>query len=226
MINNKIYIGKTEKNIDERLINHFNKAKSGKSKMLISKAILKYGFENFKIEVIEKCLDISSLNQREIYWIKEFNSINKLIGYNCTLGGTGGDTYTNNPNYDLICEKHKIIMLNESSEMKEKRTKKLKGLIRKKSTCKAISKARKGMMFTETHKNNISIKTKEAMRSLNIYNIKPVDCYDLDNNYVKTFKSLAEASRELNIGKMSIFKNCNGKRNKAGNFIFKYSNDI
>jgi intein-encoded DNA endonuclease-like protein len=47
-------------------------------------AFKKYGIDNFTIEVFEKCT-ISSLNAREIYWIKEINTFH--YGYNQTLGG-------------------------------------------------------------------------------------------------------------------------------------------
>ena len=97
-------------------------------------------------------------------------------------------------------------------------------VLSKDSTCNKISKARLGMKFTENHKANISIKTKEAMKDIDIYNKVKVDCFTLDDVYIKTFSSLSEASKELDINKNSIFKNCKSKRNRAGNFKFKYAN--
>lgn len=43
-------------------------------------AILKYGWENFKHEVLEESEDISFLKEREVFWIEHFNSIE--AGYN------------------------------------------------------------------------------------------------------------------------------------------------
>ena len=45
------------------------------------------GLENFVFEVIEE-VDNSLLNEREIFWIKEYNSLSPN-GYNLTTGGEG-----------------------------------------------------------------------------------------------------------------------------------------
>ena len=53
---------------------------------LIHKMIEQYGIDNFKFEVIEEC-PVDALNEREIYWIKYYNSFEN--GYNLTRGGKG-----------------------------------------------------------------------------------------------------------------------------------------
>ena len=56
---------------------------------LIKSAIKKYGLENFFKTILEECSSKDELNQREVYWIKELQTIKN--GYNLTEGGTGGD---------------------------------------------------------------------------------------------------------------------------------------
>ena len=51
-INNKIYIGQTIRTIKERWSSHKHDAKGKKTDMVISKAIRKYGEENFIISII------------------------------------------------------------------------------------------------------------------------------------------------------------------------------
>lgn len=46
----------------------------------------KYGQENFEFKVIEEC-DITCLDEREIFWIKQFDAFHN--GYNQTIGGNG-----------------------------------------------------------------------------------------------------------------------------------------
>lgn len=75
---------------------------------LIDKAIYKYGSNNFKVELIEECNSIGEVNKREIYWISKFNSTNKNIGYNLTIGGEGGDTYRFKSNEEMNKIKSKI----------------------------------------------------------------------------------------------------------------------
>ena len=83
LINHKIYIGKTIHTLEERIQRH----KWGK-KSLISRAMRKYGFENFVYIVLEECETAEKLNEREIYWIAKLNC-KKPNGYNMTDGGEG-----------------------------------------------------------------------------------------------------------------------------------------
>jgi group I intron endonuclease len=74
LINGKIYIGKDSHN-------NPNYIGSGK---IIKYAIKKYGIENFSKEILEYCT-MDNIDEREIYWIKKFDSINN--GYNISPGG-------------------------------------------------------------------------------------------------------------------------------------------
>jgi group I intron endonuclease len=82
LVNNKVYIGKSEKPFNSKYLG---------SGILLHKAILKYGISNFKVELIEYCDSLNQLNTREKYWILKYlkNS------YNLAEGGTGGWTTKN-----------------------------------------------------------------------------------------------------------------------------------
>lgn len=107
LINNKVYVGKDVKNLDCYL-------GSGK---LLKLAIKKYGKENFKKEILEVCKNFTELEKQEKFWIKKLDSINS--GYNLTEGGTGGDTFTNNSDKELIRENLKQRVFSE--EVRKKR---------------------------------------------------------------------------------------------------------
>lgn len=84
-LNDKVYVGQTIQSLNKRFIGHCCNSKSDRSSsMHIKRAILKYGKEHFKIELIEEC-ETSLLDEREIYWINYYNSFNN--GYNLTEGG-------------------------------------------------------------------------------------------------------------------------------------------
>lgn len=86
-INNKVYIGKTERTVKERWKEHqYNISRYG-DKLPLYKAMTKYGKENFSIEAIEECSN-EIIDDREIYWIAYYESYKD--GYNCTGGGEGG----------------------------------------------------------------------------------------------------------------------------------------
>lgn len=77
LIENKIYIGQDSKNNTE----YYGSGRKLKAK------IAKYGKDNFIKEILEEC-DIDKLNDREVYWISYYDSMNPNIGYNLTSGGS------------------------------------------------------------------------------------------------------------------------------------------
>lgn len=79
-INNKIYIGQTTKDLNERLRQHISKALQNKDNNHFHSAIRKYGKENFIIELLEDNVSIENLLDREEHYIKQFDSVNS--GYN------------------------------------------------------------------------------------------------------------------------------------------------
>lgn len=83
LLNGKVYVGQTTKELRVRLYNHRNNKRS-----LISKALNKYGEDNFKIEIIDTATSKEDLDEKEMYWIQFYNCIAPK-GYNLTLGGEG-----------------------------------------------------------------------------------------------------------------------------------------
>ena len=95
-LNQKIYIGKSV-DIQERWNTHKRESQTPQSlwdknyrgvNTAFHAALRKYGIDNFTYEVIEEC-DETLLNERERYWISFYNSTDKNIGYNMTIGGDG-----------------------------------------------------------------------------------------------------------------------------------------
>ena len=82
-INNRIYIGKTV-NFKRRMSKH----KYSKRKTYISRAIQKYGWENFKREIIIDNVPEEDLSGLEISYIETENTM-APAGYNLTKGGEG-----------------------------------------------------------------------------------------------------------------------------------------
>lgn len=92
IITNEMYVGQTKKTAEERWKAHLEDIFwNSKLKTNFAEAVRKYGKENFKIEVLEVCSSEVELLEKEQYWIKKLDSINK--GYNMTPGGKGNNTY-------------------------------------------------------------------------------------------------------------------------------------
>ena len=92
LINNKKYIGQTN-NFERRVREHkscsFN-PKSVNYEDKIHQAIRKYGYDNFKIEIVEIIENVENydlVNEREQYWIREERSLLTQWGYNVLEGG-------------------------------------------------------------------------------------------------------------------------------------------
>lgn len=83
LLNGKIYVGQTQRSFEERISEH-----KYHGKLYIDREIKKYGWENFKAEIIEECQTVEELNEREIFWIATLNTL-KPNGYNLTVGGSG-----------------------------------------------------------------------------------------------------------------------------------------
>ena len=81
IVNGMCYVGQTV-NLSRRMCQH----RRG-NKQLVDKAIKEYGWNNFLYEVLEVC-PRDKLNEREIFWIAQYNCI-VPNGYNKTRGGNG-----------------------------------------------------------------------------------------------------------------------------------------
>lgn len=90
-VNDKVYIGQA-KNTLERWMSHIynaryeNKAGKEKPQQAIHRAMMKYGIDKFHYEILD--YQVENYDEREIYWIKHFNSI-APNGYNMAPGGNG-----------------------------------------------------------------------------------------------------------------------------------------
>jgi group I intron endonuclease len=85
----KKYIGQTIKNnFNLRVTEHF--ADSKKYHHKFANALKKYGKNGFIWGIIEEC-DILLLDEKEIYWIAEYDTFDN--GYNTTIGGNQSREY-------------------------------------------------------------------------------------------------------------------------------------
>lgn len=90
--NNKVYIGQTKRDIYKRFAEHINRAlhserKNDKSLALYI-AINNHKPENFYVELLEKVEGTpKQVDEREIYWISQYDSTDPNIGYNLDKGG-------------------------------------------------------------------------------------------------------------------------------------------
>lgn len=95
-INNKIYIGITN-DVKRRWRNNGIEYKSSGKNAHFRNAIVKYGWDNFKHEILATGLTKEEAGEKEKQLIAKFNATDKTIGYNVARGGNGGAIYQIHP---------------------------------------------------------------------------------------------------------------------------------
>lgn len=204
ILNKKIYIGLTTESISERCRKRIAEAKYRDSKnSYILNAIRKHGSDKFIIEQLDTANSLEELKQKEIFYINLYNSTNKNIGYNLTKGGEGNSG------------------LKMSNKTKEK--------IRQKHLGNKWSEERK-IKHSEILKSK-NIDRTQAKQNCKLYNIKvskKVGEFDLFNNLIKTYNSISETWKSLNIkrGKIEYYLKLDKKGNCRilNNKIYKIIN--
>ena len=76
------HIGQTKGTLSDRIIQHYKEKKS-----YIGRALRKYGKENFSWYILCECSSKKELDDREKFYIQEYNT--RINGYNLTNGGDG-----------------------------------------------------------------------------------------------------------------------------------------
>lgn len=116
-VNGKSYIGQTHENIERRFARHMGYQKNDNDTKFY-RAVNKYGVENFYIEQIDTANTQEELDDKEIYWIKYYDTYKN--GYNSKLskGRCGGDTLSNHPNKEIISEKIRQSKIGDKNPMR------------------------------------------------------------------------------------------------------------
>ena len=85
-INNKKYIGQSQ-NIKVRWKNHKAELRHNHhNNTYLQNSWNKYGEHNFEFKIIEEC-NIEKLDEKEMYWIEFYNTVDPECGYNLNNGG-------------------------------------------------------------------------------------------------------------------------------------------
>lgn len=132
LINGKCYVGKHKAGL-------FEPDKYIGSGTCFSNAVKKYGFENFKCELLEWCETKEQLNEREKYWVSYYNAQQDPNFYNIAPGGEGDSCF----NY---LQEERLI------EVRDKISKANIGRKFNKEVCEKISKAKKNNIFWKQRK--------------------------------------------------------------------------
>ena len=196
-INNKCYVGQTCQKPQDRWQN----GNGYKEQSYFYRAIVKYGWNNFEHIILETNISESKVNEREIYWIKFYNSV-VPNGYNLTFGG----------NAYHICSKESSKRRSDASKKRwlNPEYRKLKILQSKKAWEKQSFRDKCLKNLDRTGKGGAARR-------------KKVICVETQ----QIFSSLHEAERITGVSHCNISQVCNhrGNRETAGGFHWEFYND-
>jgi group I intron endonuclease len=213
-INGKFYIGKTVKSLPTRFYNHCYSAIKRNSTTYLHKAIRKYGKDSFVIEEVEICE--SDLGDREMFWISHLNP-----HYNQTLGGDGGilGFKHTEETKNLLSEKRKGKYTGEQNPFY--------GQHHTQKTKQKLSKMRKGQpspcgFAGKSHREESKSKTSQTLK--NNPNVKRVKVfqYDIEENFLREFQSIADAAQFVNTSPSNIKYTCEGKFKHCKGYKWSY----
>lgn len=190
-INGKIYIGQTQRNFEQRILEHVREANRGEGYYLHC-AIRKYGWDNFEAEIIAETENIDTLNELEQFYIRKYRS--DSIGYNLAPGG-----YSNCMSSDEVKAHHDKVM--RSPEVRAKISASMKARI---AADGGVSeehrrKVSEGLrrFYASGKKPNYKQPqhlSPEHYRALNDAKNKAVYCIDSCNNVVAEFRRVKDAA--------------------------------
>lgn len=220
-INGKVYIGQTSKTIKERFEGHKKKALEHPNRYLYD-AMNHYGFDSFTIEQIEECPD-ECLDEKEIFWIAQYDSTNPNIGYNLTIGGGGGNTWKLNSHKletgEKIRESHLkdnyILMTKENLQKDIDKGLTAEEMMKKYHTSSVTLANRMRLFFggslkeIRPIKNNGQFKPKEISQESFYQDIK---------SNIMTNKEICE---KYNIGETTLYNKCKKFFGKTPNQVRK-----
>lgn len=194
--NGKVYIGITSQSAKERWRNNGLGYKKNKH---FFNAILKYGWDNIKHEIIFDKLAKEKACKKEIELIAFYKSNQREYGYNSAIGGEI------NKGFNRTSEtKEKLRLANLGKPMSEEIKRKISAANKGKS---------KPAGFGER------IKEIEQSKAENILQV------DFSGNIVFVYPSIQEASRKTSVPATKICAVCKGKRKYAKGYIWLYEKD-
>ncbi len=222
LINGKVYIGQTKQAPNNRWKNGSGYLKDQRLSVF-ALAIKKYNWTNFSHEIIESNIETQELaNEREMYWIKYYNSyigFDNTNGYNMTLGGDSGE-HLGYPVYQI--DKDTMRVINEfpsTSEASRFFGNGEANASQIRRCCDGEKHSCKGYFWC--YKKNYSLDWKPKDNAL----LSPV--YQLDDNYeiIKRYDSITEAANINGFSRGSIMSCCQRKQQKANGYYWCYESN-
>jgi hypothetical protein len=149
---------------------------------------------SYKIDIVLDDLTWEEACIKEKEFISLYGRLDNNTGYLCNHTDGGEGIY--NPS-DEIRKKKSQSMMGKNKGFSNGMT--------KLENRKKLSDSRKGRFMGIEHSRSVG-----------------VNCYNLNNEFIKKYDCLMDAQRETSVPNSNIVKVCKGERNHAGGYIWRY----
>ena len=233
--NGKVYIGITRQDVEKRWQN----GNGYISQKKFWNAIQKYGWENITHEILETGLTEKEACEREIHYIKEYDSINPKFGYNISKGGRTGRTLVT-----PVMQYFEEIPVNffESHRQAAKALSVSSRTIQNYINGKLMIEGYRFEEMPAIHTYDIEeslydIKSEQhflvgkLMREWKIQdtiarnkeNVRAICQYDMEGHFINRYESIVEAQQSISgLGSISAALRRRGRAKSAGGFQWRY----
>lgn len=225
----KKYIGITKQKPERRWRNGEGYLHTGHNLTPFGKAILKYGWDNIKHEILAEHLTYEEACAMEKALISDELTTDRRYGYNVLPGGSI-------PLAD--CPEEVREKMRDSSFRKWRRPEYIEGHTGEnhwthkhgysEKSIEAMRAANKGRKETP---EQIEAKRERVRRQKRIFGrenktSKPVICYTVDGEEVARYGGTMEAFRETGIWFQGISLVCRGKQKTAGGYVWRFEMEV
>lgn len=223
-INGKKYIGITGQ---QRYWERWRSDGSGYKTQVFGRAIEKYGWDNFSHDILDKVTSESKACELEQFYIQKYKTNQPEFGYNISLGGESTMTgvynlpsisipvYQYSLNGDYIAEFPSMMEAERQTGIDNSAIC---------ACCKGIHKYTKEFIWSYEKRDKIEGVNPKEYRYEKIIKKqeKKVYKYNLQGEFIESYKSLSEASRVTGIDFKRISACCLGKRKRTDDYMWSY----
>lgn len=221
----KVYIGITSRKPEER----WRCGRGYRRHTRFGGAIQKYGWENFKHEILAENLSADEAKNAEMEFIKLYNSTNSKFGYNATLGGDGCSGCLPSEESRQKMSKHHVDIRgannpmfgrNHTPEARRKMSETKKRLFAE-GVLVQPKKLRKPKM-SEAERRALHSERMSGENNPSYGKGLPVAQFSQDGRFIRAYQTAREAERETGVDHTVISRCCKNKQKTAGGFCWKY----
>lgn len=204
--NGKKYVGITNRKPEDR----WKRGSAYKANPHFYNSIKKYGWDGFEHNVVMTGLSREHAHAWEKALIGMYESTDPQKGYNIALGGEGHDSFSKCTRIKM--SKSAKRRFEDPDEIRKNRERGLRQF----ASAEAIEKDRQAQL--KFHEENPEARYRRA---------KAVNQYDLDGNYIRTWKSARDASK-IGICETAITSCCRHRygRKSAGGFVWRFASEV